>query len=452
LELLHTLVSFFTAILILVTLHELGHFAVARWCGVKVLRFSVGFGKVLWSRTDKQGTEYCLAAIPLGGYVKMLDEREGEVAPELLDQAFTQKNVWQRIAIVVAGPLANFILAVVLYWVVFLPGITAVSPVIGSVDASGLAAEAGLESGQEIVAVDGRPTATQQAFMQALLNRLGESGELMLTVRYSDSDLEYHSTIELNEWLKGVDAPDPIKGLGMSLYRPVLDKVVVRFLSPNEPAEQAGLKVADQLLSIDGELITGWDGWAAYVRSKAGESVRLEVLREHKTLFLDLIPRAKTTEKGEMVGFVGVSPEPAVWPKEMLRHYKYGPVEALFKSIEVTWDTSVSVLISVKKLILGEISTKNLSGPITIAKVAGDRAGYGILSFIEFLAMISVFLGVFNLLPIPVLDGGHLLYYVIEVIKGSPVPESIQQAGYQMGMVMVLGLMCLAFYNDIMRL
>lgn len=451
-ELLQTIVSFIVAIVILVTLHEFGHFYVARLCGVKVLRFSVGFGKPFWSTTDKYGTEFSLAPIPLGGYVKMLDEREGEVPPELLDQAFTQKGVWQRIAIVAAGPVANFLLAIILYWAIFLPGITALSPVIGEVTPKGLAAQSGLVAGQEIVAVDGVEVPTRRDFVEALIARLGESGELMLTVRYPESELNYETTVELDSWLKGSEAPDPIAGLGIELYQPELNEIIVSQVVDGEPASAAGIAEGDKLLRVDGIDIVAWQPWSDYVRARANQDIEFEVLRGTEQLSLVVTPRLKVDEAGESFGFVGIAPEPASWPPEMIRRYEFGLVGALVKGVETTWSSSVSVLISVKKLIIGEISTKNLSGPITIAKVAGDRAGHGVLSYIEFLAMISVFLGVFNLLPIPVLDGGHLLYYLIEVVKGSPVPEKIQLMGYQLGMVLVLSLMTLAFYNDIMRL
>mgnify|MGYP006089373015 FL=1 len=451
-ELLQTIASFIIAIIILVTLHEFGHFYVARLCGVKVLRFSIGFGKPFWSMTDKHGTEFSLAPIPLGGYVKMLDEREGEIPTELLDQAFTQKGVWQRIAIVIAGPVANFLLAILLYWVIFLPGITALSPVIGSVESGGLAQRSGLEAGQEIVAVDGQATPTRREFVEGLIARLGETGDLLLTVKYSDSDLEYETVVGLDNWLKGSEAPDPIAGLGITLFQPEMNEIVVQKVVVGEPAASAGIVEGDKLLSVDGIDIKAWQPWSDYVRARAGQDIDFELLRDGGQLSLTVTPRAKTDAAGEVFGFVGIAPQPVSWPEGMLRHFEYGVFGALWKGVEITWSTSVSVLVSVKKLIVGEISTKNLSGPITIAKVAGDRAGHGLLSYIEFLAMISVFLGVFNLLPIPVLDGGHLLYYLIEVVKGSPVPERVQLVGYQLGMVLVLCLMALAFYNDIMRL
>ena len=451
-ELLQTIASFIVAIIILVTLHELGHFYVARWCGVKVLRFSIGFGKPFCSMTDKHGTEFSLAPIPLGGYVKMLDEREGEVPTELLDQAFTQKGVWQRIAIVIAGPVANFLLAILLYWVIFLPGITALSPVIGSVEPEGLAQRSGLEAGQEIVAVDGHATPTRREFVEGLIARLGETGDLLLTVKYSDSDLEYEIVVVLDAWLKGSEAPDPIAGLGITLFQPEMNEIIVQQVVVGEPAANAGIVEGDKLLSVDGIVIKAWQPWSDYVRARAGQDIDFKLLRDGSQLSVTVTPRAKTDAADETFGFVGIAPQPVSWPEDMLRRYEYGLFGALLKGVDITWSTSVSVLVSVKKLIVGEISTKNLSGPITIAKVAGDRAEHGLLSYIEFLAMISVFLGVFNLLPIPVLDGGHLLYYLIEVVKGSPVPERVQLAGYQLGMVLVLCLMALAFYNDIMRL
>ena len=451
-DLLQTIASFIVAIIILVTLHEFGHFYVARLCGVKVLRFSIGFGKPFWSMTDKHGTEFSLAPIPLGGYVKMLDEREGDIPTELLDQAFTQKGVWQRIAIVIAGPVANFLLAILLYWVIFLPGITALSPVIGSLESGGLAQKSGLEPGQEIVAVDGQATPTRREFVEGLIARLGETGNLLLTVKYSDSDLEYETVVELDDWLKGSEAPDPIAGLGITLFQPEMNEIVVQQVVVGEPAANAGIVKGDKLLSVDGIDIKAWQPWSDYVRARAGQDIDFVLLRGEHQLSLTVTPRAKTDAAGEIFGFVGIAPQPVNWPEDMLRHYEYGVFGGLWKGVEITWSTSVSVLVSVKKLIVGEISTKNLSGPITIAKVAGASAQSGVADFLNFLAYLSISLGVLNLLPIPVLDGGHLLFYLVEWARGRPLSERVQGWGVQIGISLVVGVMLLALINDLGRL
>lgn len=448
--LVQTIIWFLVALAVLVTVHEFGHFYVARRCGVKVLRFSIGFGKILLRWRDRQGTEYAIAAIPLGGYVKMLDEREGEVPEDQLHRAFNRKNVWQRIAVVAAGPIANFILAILLFWVLMLPGVTGAIPIVGQVEPNSVAERAGLEPGQEILSVDGEPTPTWQALHQQLLRRLGESGTISFTVSYPDSSLQYMSQAQLDNWLRGVDEPNPVAGLGLRLKVPE-DQVVIGQVEQGSPADRAGLQVGDRVLAANGQTMESWRDWVDYVRARPGEEIELTLEREGERRQLSVTP-AEAEEGDERFGRVGVGLQPQPWPEEMLREYKYGPFEAFVAGVHRTWETSGFVLLSVKKLLVGEISTKNLSGPITIAKVAGSSAESGWKSFVGFVALLSIFLGVFNLLPIPVLDGGHLLYYAIEVIKGSPVSHRVQQMGFKLGLFVILGLMGLALFNDVMRL
>jgi regulator of sigma E protease len=449
-ELIQTIVSFLVALLILVSIHEFGHFYVARRCGVKVHRFSIGFGKVLWSWRDKHGTEYALAALPLGGYVKMLDEREGDVAPEERHMAFNNKTVWQRIAIVAAGPLANFLLAILLFWILLLQGQRDLIPVINSVAPGSIAAQAGLEAGQEIVAVDGEPTPTWQALNKVLLNRLGETGRISFKVAYPDSSFNYESEAQLIEWLRDSADPNPVEGLGISLSLPKIPPIVGEVVVAS-PAEKAGLKTGDQILQVDDLLINDWQSWVEYVRKHPGKPLQVSLERDAEILQITLIPEL-IEEGGQRVGRVGVGVKAYTIPEDMIRSYDYSIAGAFVAGVNKTWETSGFVLLSVKKLILGEISTKNLSGPITIAKVAGSSAEGGLRSFIGFVALLSVFLAVFNLLPIPVLDGGHLFYYLIEVIKRKPVSDKVQMLGYQIGLFLVISLSVLALYNDIMRL
>lgn len=448
---LQTIVSFLVALLILVSIHEFGHFYIARRCGVKVHRFSIGFGKVLWSRRDRLGTEYAIAALPLGGYVKMLDEREGPVAPEEQHMAFNNKSVWQRIAIVAAGPIANFILAILLFWGLLLQGERGLIPVIESVAPGSIAAQAGLESGQQIAAVDGQPTPTWQALNRVLLNRLGETGTITFTVSYPDnSHFQYESEAQLTEWLRDAADPDPVAGLGISLKFPVIPAVVGEVL-PASPAERAGFKTGDKLVRVDDKAITDWKVWVEYVRERPGTSLVVELERAGQAMTLTLIPDT-VIDKEKSQGRIGMGPQAYEIPDNALRSYNYSFGGAFIAGLHKTWETTSFVLLSVKKLILGEISTKNLSGPITIAKVAGSSAESGLMSFIGFVALLSVFLAVFNLLPIPVLDGGHLFYYFIEVIRGKPVSDKVQIVGYQVGLFLVISLSVLAIYNDIMRL
>lgn len=448
--LIQTILSFLVALLILVSIHEFGHFYVARRCGVKVHRFSIGFGKVLWSWRDKQGTEYALAALPLGGYVKMLDEREGDVAPEERHMAFNNKTVWQRIAIVAAGPLANFLLAILLFWILLLQGQRDLIPVIDTVEPGSIAAQASLEAGQEIVAVDGEPTPTWQALNKALLNRLGETGKISFKVAYPDSSFNYDSEAQLVEWLRESADPNPVEGLGITLYLPKIPPIVGEVIVAS-PAEKAGLKTGDKILQVDDLLIDDWQTWVEYVHKHPGKPLQVSLERDIQVSQVTLIPEL-VEEGGQRLGRVGVGVKAYTIPEDMIRSYDYSIAGAFVAGVNKTWETSGFVLLSVKKLILGEISTKNLSGPITIAKVAGSSAEGGLRSFIGFVALLSVFLAVFNLLPIPVLDGGHLFYYLIEVIKRKPVSDKVQMLGYQVGLFLVISLSVLALYNDIMRL
>ncbi|MFA5494574.1 MAG: sigma E protease regulator RseP [Porticoccaceae bacterium] len=444
---------FFTlvALGVLVTIHEYGHFWVARRCGVKVLRFSIGFGPALVRWHDRQGTEYMIAALPLGGYVKMLDEREAPVAEEDAGQAFNGKTVWQRMAVVAAGPLANFLLAVVAFWIVYLLGVQGVVPIIGTVDEGSVAARAKLEAGQEIVAVDGEPTPTLQALGEQLLRRLGEQGTITFTAKYPDSSLLYETAAELDGWQVDADSPDPIASIGIGLYRPDIPPVVEQVIA-GEPAANAGLEPGDRILRVDGVAIASWVDWVEHVRARAEQPLAIDVARGDETLALHVTPRAVVQADGSQIGQVGMTVKLPEWPQDMLRAIEYGPLEALGAAAGRTWKTTVLVLDSIKKMVTGLISPKHLSGPITIAKVAGASAQHGLASYLGFLALLSVSLGVLNLLPVPVLDGGHLLYYVIEAVKGSPVSDRIQMAGYRVGLFMVLGLMVLALYNDVMRL
>jgi regulator of sigma E protease len=450
-ELISTIAITLATLAILVGVHEYGHFWVARRCGVKVLRFSIGFGKSLVTWTDKQGTEYSISAIPLGGFVKMLDEREGEVPDNELDRAFNRKPVLQRIAVVAAGPLANFVLAIVAYWFLFMGGETGIAPVIGSVESGSPADIAGLESGQEIIAVDGRETPTWQALSFRLLDRIGDSGSMNFAVKYPQSDVIYESEVVLHEWLSRQEIPDLFGGLGITLYMPpivpLFDEIVA-----GGAAERAGLQPGDLALRADGVEMAQWMDWVEYVRARPGQAIELEYLRAGSVQRVSLTPESVTDENGETIGRVGLSVKPPELPEEMKRQFDRGPVTALVASVKKTGELSLFTLKSIKKMVMGLISPKNLSGPITIAKVASASAKSGLESYISFLALLSVSLGVLNLLPIPVLDGGHLMYYLVELLVGRPVPEKIQMVGYQMGLFLVLGIMGLALYNDFARL
>ncbi|HLV18188.1 MAG TPA: RIP metalloprotease RseP [Pseudomonas sp.] len=446
----YMIVGTLIALGVLVTFHEFGHFWVARRCGVKVLRFSVGFGTPLLRWHDRHGTEFVVAAIPLGGYVKMLDEREGEVAPALLGQTFNRKSVRQRFAIVSAGPVANFLLALLFFWLIAMLGTQQVRPVIGQVQPGTPAAEAGLQPGQEILAIDGKAVDGWGAVNLQLVRRLGESGVLEVRVSEPDSTIERDYRIPLNAWLRGSDEPDPIGSLGLQPWRPAVPAVLAH-IDPAGPAQAAGLRSGDRLLSLDGVELRDWQDLVERVRARADQQVVLEVEREG----LPLTVRVQLAGRGEgevRHGYLGAGVSGVDWPADMLREIRHGPLDAIGQSIQRTWSMSLLTLDSLGKMLFGELSVKNLSGPITIAKVAGTSAQSGLADFLNFLAYLSISLGILNLLPIPVLDGGHLLFYLYEWVRGKPLPERVQAWGMQIGITLVIGVMLLALFNDLGRL
>ena len=447
---LYMIVGTLVALGVLVTFHEFGHFWVARRCGVKVLRFSVGFGMPLLRWHDRQGTEFVIAAIPLGGYVKMLDEREGEVPADQLDQSFNRKTVRQRIAIVAAGPIANFLLAMFFFWVLAMLGSEQVRPVIGAVEADSIAAKAGLAAGQEIVAIDGEPTTGWGAVNLQLVRRLGESGTVKVVVREQDSSAETPRELVLDRWLQGADEPDPIKSLGIRIWRPSLPPVLAE-LDPKGPAQAAGLKTGDRLLALDGQALGDWQQVVDLVRVRPDTKIVLKVEREGAQIDVPVTLSLRGEAKAA-AGYLGAGVKSPEWPPSMLREVSFGPLEAIGEGAKRTWTMSVLTLESLKKMLFGELSVKNLSGPITIAKVAGASAQSGVADFLNFLAYLSISLGVLNLLPIPVLDGGHLLFYLVEWARGRPLSDRVQGWGIQIGISLVVGVMLLALVNDLGRL
>lgn len=448
---LYMIVGTLVALGVLVTFHEFGHFWVARRCGVKVLRFSVGFGMPLLRWHDRQGTEFVIAAIPLGGYVKMLDEREGEVPADQLDQSFNRKSVRQRIAIVAAGPIANFLLALVFFWVLAMLGSEQLRPVIGGVEAGSIAAKAGLASGQEIVAIDGEPTVGWGAVNLQLVRRLGESGSLQLLVREQGSTVDSPRELVLDHWLKGADEPDPIRSLGIRPWRPALPPVLAE-LDPKGPAQAAGLKTGDRLVALDGQALSDWQQVVDWVRVRPDTKIVLRVERDGAQIDVPVTLATRGEAKAAASGYLGAGVKAVDWPPEMIREVSFGPVAAIGEGARRTWTMSVLTLDSLKKMLFGELSVKNLSGPITIAKVAGASAQSGVADFLNFLAYLSISLGVLNLLPIPVLDGGHLLFYLIEWVRGRPLSDRVQGWGIQIGISLVVGVMLLALVNDLGRL
>ena len=450
-DMLYTIGITLLTLAILIAVHEFGHFWVARRCGVRVLQFSIGFGPALLRWRDSLGTQYSIAAIPLGGFVKMLDEREGEVPAAELGAAFNRKPVLQRIAVVSAGPLANFILAIAVYWGLFMAGETGYAPVIGEVEAGSPADLAGLEVGQEIIAVDGVETPTWQALSFRLLDRIGDTGSIAFTAKNPGSGAVYESSAQVDRWLADAEQPDLFGGLGITLYTPQVPPVVGQVVDGGA-ADLAGMQPGDRVITADGLPMPLWMDWVDYVRARPGKPIEVGYERGGELRRVSIVPETEVDDSGKSVGRVGLGVELPEMPKELLRRFDRGPVEALGAAVQRTGELSVFTLNSIKKMIIGLISPKNLSGPITIAKVASASAKSGPEAYLSFLALLSVSLGVLNLLPIPVLDGGHLLFYFAELLAGRPVPEKIQALGYQLGLFLVLGIMFLALYNDFSRL
>ena len=444
-SLLTTVLSFLVMIGILVVVHEYGHYLAARWSGVKVLKFSVGFGKPLFSRRlGRDRTEWAVGALPLGGYVKMLDEREGAVAGEEAHRAFNRATVWRRMAIVVAGPLANFLLAVIVFWALFIHGIPALKPIVGEPDQQTPAAQAGLRNGDEIVSVNGQRVETfadlQMALLESAVNKEKAAVEL---ANGEQRELDF-SLVETG------DMEDSAKSLGIVPFTPDLAPVVGR-LEPGGVAEKSGLKPGDRILSVNGKVIQTWQDFSKQVRAFPGKEIEVALESGQTSRSIRMTP-AWASDKGAGIGRVGAGPkvDPALF--ETLRaEQRYGPILALGQAVIKTWDTTVFSLKMLGRMVIGQVSWRNLSGPISIADYAGQTAQQGWMSFLGFLAVISIGLGVINLLPIPLLDGGHLMYYIFEAFRGRPVSERVLDIGARIGMAMLGTLIFMALYNDILR-
>ena len=443
--------AFALALGLLIVVHEAGHFVVARWCGVKVLRFSVGFGKPILSRRfGPDRTELALGAFPLGGYVKMLDEREGEVAPAELPRAFNRQSVWKRFVIVLAGPVANFMLAIFMYWILFVHGVEEPRPLLGKPAAQSIADRAGFQEGELVRSIDGQAIATWQELRWELLQRALAKGSASLEVINKQQEISFRR-IELSSLDTSDLEGDMLLQAGFRIYRPQLPPIIGK-IAPGGVADLAGLREGDRILTIDGEAIADWAQVVAVIRNAPGRSLRLDADREGRTLNLTVTPAA-ADDRGKRIGRIGIGVrEQEIDRTAVMQIVRYGPVVSLGKAAGQTWETSIFSLTMLGRMIVGEVSWKNLSGPVTIADYAGQSAKLGLSYYIKFLALISISLGVLNLLPIPLLDGGHLMYYIVEIIKGGPVSERVMEIGQQIGLALLAMLMAFAFYNDINRL
>ncbi|MCU6173988.1 sigma E protease regulator RseP [Citrobacter cronae] len=449
LSILWNLAAFIVALGVLITVHEFGHFWVARRCGVRVERFSIGFGKALWRRTDKLGTEYVIALIPLGGYVKMLDERAEPVVPELRHYAFNNKTVGQRAAIIAAGPIANFLFAIFAYWLVFIIGVPGVRPVVGEISPNSIAAQAQIQPGTELKAVDGIETPDWDAVRLQLVAKIGDE-HTTLSVAQFGSDQRQDKTLDLRHWAFEPDKQDPVSSLGIRPRGPQIEPVLSE-VQVNSAASKAGLQAGDRIVKVNGQPLTQWMTFVTLVRDNPDKPLALDIERQGSSLSLTLTPDSKQVN-GKAEGFAGVVPKIIPLPDEYKTVRQYGPFSAILEASDKTWQLMKLTVSMLGKLITGDVKLNNLSGPISIAQGAGMSAEFGVIYYLMFLALISVNLGIINLFPLPVLDGGHLLFLAIEKLKGGPVSERVQDFSYRIGSILLVLLMGLALFNDFSRL
>ena len=445
--------AFVVTLSILVAIHEFGHFWVARRCGVKVHRFSIGFGKILFKRKDKHGTEFAIAAIPLGGYVKMLDGRVDSLSEEDKQFAFDHKTVWQRIAIVAAGPLANFLLAIVAFFLMYTIGVNSAKPIISDVRANSPMSVIQADKNVQITAVNGEEVGDWEALNLRLIAQYGERA-FNITVQpfYLDQQqIDYEAKrdykISLENWRFDPKTDSIINSLGLIPFRPQVH-LQASVITPNGAADKAGLMVLDKLIAIDGVKLNDWAQFVTLVQQNANQTLQLTIERGTIRTTIALTPATRENSQGLSTGFIGIAPVIDEYPDEFRVKLQFAPVDAILKSIEKTAQITRLTFDTLLKLVTGNISVKNLSGPVSIAKGAGMSANYGIEYFLGFLALISINLGLMNLIPLPVLDGGHLLYYAVEVLTKKPVPEKIQEIGFKIGGAILMGLMSIAILND----
>ncbi|EGQ9761630.1 sigma E protease regulator RseP [Vibrio alginolyticus] len=448
---LWNLISFIVALGILVAVHEFGHFWVARRCGVKVEKFSIGFGKSIWSKVGKDGTEFSISMIPLGGYVKMVDSRVDEVPEHEKHLAFDKKPLWKRTSIVAAGPIFNFLFAIFAYWLVFLIGIPAVKPVIGEVTPNSIVAEAGIESGMELKSISGIKTPDWESVNMGLISHIGDDLMTVTLTSANEVGSEVTKTLDLREWKFDPETQSAMQSLGFAPYTPEVYRVIEQ-VSQGGAAEKAGVLPGDEVVAIGQQRVTEWKQVVEAVRSNPDTPLELTVLRQGYEQTLTLTPGSRELANKEVVGFAGIAPKVAEWPESYRFDLQFGVFESIGKAVDKTGQVIGLTISMLKKLIVGDVGLNNLSGPISIAKGAGATADYGLVYFLGFLALISVNLGIINLVPLPMLDGGHLLFFAIEAVIRRPVPEKVQEMGFRIGGAIIFSLMALALFNDFTRL
>lgn len=445
-----TLIYFIVALLLLITVHEYGHFLVARLCGVKVLRFSFGFGKVLARWHDKQGTEYAWSLVPLGGYVKMLDEGEQDVAPEERHLAFNNKSVWARIAIVIAGPLFNFLFAFVALWLVLVIGIKSLAPIIDKVMPNSIAAESGLQANEEIIRFNDTPINSWRDFQYALMPLIGSDEIVRLQVKSLSDNQHKTLNLPLKNWSLDSKDPDPLQSFGIVPFIPGIPPVVGEVVD-NTPASEAGLQVNDRILQMNGKPLADWLDLVEHVAKNPNQPLVLSLIRQGKPLTLNLTIGSKEND-GKTTGFLGVRSQKVNWPKQWLRVERQNPLAAIGTAFKQTVDLSTATFSLIGRFVTGKLALQSISGPVGIAQGAGESGRSGFVYYLSFLALVSISLGVLNLLPIPMLDGGHLLFCFIELIRRKPLSDTSKTIGLYLGLFFLAALMILALSNDISRL
>ncbi len=450
-EILHAIAFFIISVGVLITFHEFGHFWVARFFDVKILRFSIGIGRSIYTkRFGKDQTEFSIGFLPLGGYVKMLDDREGKVVEEEKKREFNSKPIWQRFSIVLAGPVFNFIFAIFIYSIIYSIGVNALKPIIGDVEPSSISEESGFVKGQKILAINGAKTPTWPTVIDSLVKHT-ISGNTVNIVLESDSKKQNLSLDLSKIKIDKISDGKLLNELGLSVIKLKIPPII-GMIEENGPAKASGLHKNDKIIAVNGNLIESWGEWVSIIRQNPNELLNTEVLRNNQTIYIELTPENFQAD-GTSIGRIGAGPS---INDELYDSYftleQYSLHLAILRAFNKTWEMSVLTLKVLAKIITGDASVKNLSGPISIAKYAGQSASVGVVALLTFLAIVSVSLGVLNLLPIPLLDGGHLVYYIIELITGKPVSDAVQIVGQQIGLVLLLGLMGIALYNDFIKL